>query len=368
MCFSVCGNATHHPVNCIVPPHMLRVIALRGNEKMADMARSLLKQTEQLREERQDNAQVTPPPAEQPAAAVARGGKKRGAAAGFVPDRKIHDGDHKAALPGKLVRSEGEDPCGIADADAAYDGAGEVFSLFATQFNRNSLDGKGQPLVATVNHRRNYNNAFWDGQQMAYGNGDGKLFKTFIDLSVIAHEMTHGVVQHSGGLVYQDQSGALNESIADVFGAIAVQRKLGQDVDAADWIIGGGILGPDIKGVGLRSMKAPGTAYADELLGQDPQPFHMDNFLSTTDDHGGVHINSGIPNHAFYLYCQYLGGNSWERPGQIWYRALQELNNPLASFADWCQQTVDAAIGIHGIGSTEVLMLRRAWKLVGLPA
>ena len=223
------------------------------------------------------------------------------------------------------------------------------------------------PLIATVNHRRNYNNAFWDGEQMAYGNGDGQLFKTFIDLSVIGHEMTHGVIQHSGGLIYKDQSGALNESIADVFGTIALQRHLGQDVYQADWIIGGEILGPEINGVGLRSMKAPGTAYHDELLGQDPQPFHMDNFLSTSDDHGGVHINSGIPNHAFYLFCMYLGGNSWEKPGQIWYRALQMLNNPLASFTEWSDQTVAAAIELYGLASNEVTMLRRAWKLVGLP-
>lgn len=367
MCFSVCSHAHHHPINCIVPPHILRVIALRGDERLAEMARSLLKQSEQLREERQDHANVTPPPPEaSPAAARARAEGVVGTAK-YNPNRQIHDGQHKATLPGKLVREEGDDPSGIEDADRAYDAAGEVFGLYADAFDRDSLDGKGMPLIATVNHRRNYNNAFWDGTQMAYGNGDGQLFKTFIDLSVIAHEMTHGVIQHSGGLVYQDQPGALNESIADVFGAIAVQRHKGQTAHQADWIIGGEILGPDVNGVGLRCMKAPGTAYHDELMGQDPQPFHMDNFLSTSDDHGGVHINSGIPNHAFYLYCMYMGGNSWEVPGQIWYRALQNLNNPLASFAEWSDQTVTAAIELFGMGSNEMVMLRRAWKLVGLP-
>lgn len=360
MCFSACSLPHHHAVECIVPPHMLRVIALRGTGAEAEMARTLLKQTEKLREDREDHAT----PAPEPAQTVT--GQRRKAAAKYTPDRQIHDGEHKAALPGKLVRAEGDDPSGIADADAAYDAAGEVFGLYGTCFGRDSLDGKGMALIATVNHRRNYNNAFWDGSQMAYGNGDGKLFKTFIDLSVIAHEMTHGVVQHSGGLIYKDQSGALNESLADVFGAMAVQRKLGQAVHQADWIIGGELLAEGIKGQGLRSLKAPGTAYHDDLLGQDPQPWHMDNFLSTTDDNGGVHINSGIPNHAFYIYCQYLGGNSWEKPGQIWYKALQDLNNPLASFKNWADQTVAAAIELYGLGSTEMVMLRRAWKLVGL--
>lgn len=369
MCISVCPGGAHHPIQCIVPPHMLRVIALRGDERTAEMARTLLKQSQKLRQEREEHVHPSLPGDETPPfAALAGRGRASAAAAEYTPDRRVHDGQHKAALPGGLVRSEGDGPSGIEDADRMYDAMGEVFSLYADQFDRNSLDGKGLTLIATVNHRRNYNNAFWDGDQMAFGNGDGKLFKTFIDLSVIAHEMTHGVVQYSGGLVYQDQAGALNESIADVFAAITQQHQLGQSAHDADWIIGSEILGPDIKGVGLRSMKAPGTAYHDDLLGQDPQPFHMDNFLSTSDDNGGVHINSGIPNHAFYLYCMLLGGNSWEKPGQIWYRALQELNNPMASFAEWSDQTIAAAIGLYGMGSMEMVLLRRAWKLVGLPA
>lgn len=366
MCISVCPGGTHHPIECIVPPHMLRVIALRGDERTAEMARSLLKQNQKLRQEREDHPHPCNQGDEAPAAAIARGGNTR-AGSTFTPERRVHDGQQKAALPGKLLRGEGDPPSDNADVDLMYDAMGEVFSLYAEQFDRNSLDGGGLALIATVNHRRNYNNAFWNGDQMAFGNGDGQLFRTFMDLSVIAHEMTHGVIQYSGGLVYQDQSGALNESIADVFAAITQQRQLGQAAHEADWIIGSELLGPGIKGVGLRSMKAPGTAYSDDLLGQDPQPFHMDSFLSTSDDNGGVHINSGIPNHAFYLFCMLLGGNSWEKPGQIWYRALQELNNPMASFAEWSDQTVAAAIELYGTGSPEALLLRRAWKLVGLP-
>lgn len=365
MCFSSSRHGTHHPIQCIIPPHMLRVLALRGDERLAEMARSLLKQNEKVRQEREDHIHpLMTSEQDFPIAAVTRDRSRKPA---HAFDRRIHDGQNKAALPGILVRREGAPATGIADADQMYDATGEVLAFFADEFARNSLDGNGLPLVATVNHRRNYNNAFWNGDQMAFGNGDGKLFRSFIDLSVIAHEMTHGVIQYSGGLIYQDQAGALNESIADVFAAITVQRHLGQSAVEADWIIGGKLLGPGINGVGLRSMKAPGTAYHDDLLGQDPQPFHMDNFLSTTDDNGGVHINSGIPNHAFYLFSVLLGGNAWEKPGQIWYRALQDMNNPMASFAEWSDQTVTAAINLYGMGSTEMLLLRRAWKLVGLP-
>ncbi|WP_045981623.1 M4 family metallopeptidase [Paracoccus sp. S4493] len=354
MCLSF-GCSHHNPIACIVPPYMLRVLALRGDPATADMARTLLRHDEQLREERAAWASL--PPALQ----------------GIVPDpelccpdRRIHDGEFRAALPGRLVRAEGDAPSGIADADLAYDSAGQVFAMFAEEYGRNSLDGRGMPLVATVQHRRNYNNAFWDGQQMAYGTGDGKIFRTFLQLSVIAHEMTHGVIQHSGGLIYENQSGALNEHVADVFGALAEQRVLGQTAHQADWLIGRGILGAGINGVALRSMKAPGTAYADDLLGTDPQPWHMDQFNTTTDDNGGVHINSGIPNHAFYLFCSYLGGNAWELPGRIWYRTLQDLNNPMASFSDFADQTLRSAAALAGAGSQQALLLRRAWKLVGI--
>ena len=196
---------------------------------------------------------------------------------------------------GSCARSEGQDPTGDADVDAAYDGAGAVYDFYFDIFGRDSIDGQGMPLVSTVHHRRNYNNAFWNGTQMAYGDGDGQIFSTFIETSVIGHEMSHGVVQFSGGLEYEGQSGALNESFADVFGTMVRQCAEKTSACESDWLIGKGILGPEIQGVALRSMKMPGTAYSDALLGQDPQPYHMDLYVNTTEDNGGVHINSGIP-------------------------------------------------------------------------
>jgi Zn-dependent metalloprotease len=136
---------------------------------------------------------------------------------------------------------------------------------------------------------------------MVYGDGDGDLFKRFtIAIDVIGHELTHGVTQYSAGLVYQDQTGALNESISDVFGSLVKQYRLKQTADQADWLIGAGLLADGVNGKALRSMAAPGTAYDDPILGKDPQPAHMKDFVNTQSDHGGVHINSGIPNHAFF--------------------------------------------------------------------
>lgn len=140
------------------------------------------------------------------------------------------------------------------------------------------------------------------GQQMVVGDGDGKIFNRFtIALDVAAHELTHGVTKNAAGLMYFQQSGALNESISDVFGSLVKQFHLQQTANQADWIIGEGLLTKGIKGCGLRSMSAPGTAYDDPLPGKDPQPADMDHHIDTHDDNGGVHLNSGIPNHSFYL-------------------------------------------------------------------
>ena len=367
MC-TACNGAFRHPINCIVPPHMLEVLAIRGDKNVAAMARTLLDQNEKVRDER----------------AEMRTGQfvveETGGFSSFVSTalsqvstvtsnlhRMIYDGEGKAGLPGKLARKEGDPAHADPAVNEVYDGAGDVYQLYFDHYGRDLLDGNGMNLVQTVHHRKNYNNAFWDGVQMVYGDGDGQIFQKFTELSVIGHEMSHGVVQFSGGLQYKGQSGALNESYADVFGALTVQRKFNLDVSEADWLIGKGILAPGIRGVALRSMKAPGTAYSDALLGQDPQPYHMDFYANTTADNGGVHINSGIPNHAFYLFAQYMGGKAWEKPGEIWYQTMQRINNPIATFANWAAQTVDVAIGLHGAGSIEVLYLKRAWKLVGLP-
>ena len=345
-----------NPIHCILPPHILDSIKMRGDEKMRKMAEHAEKVADKTRTQREaaapETAYLGVPSFSGPTPPVAA--------------REVYDGGRKVGLPGELVRAEGDPPSRDKIVNQVYELTGKVFDFYLGAFKRNSIDGQGMVIISTVHHRRKYNNAFWNGSQMVFGDGDGLLFKSFTDLSVIGHELSHGVVQYSGGLMYKDQSGALNESFADVFGVMTVQYAHRQTVSEASWLVGEDIFGPDVEGDALRSLKAPGLAYSDDILGKDPQPFHMDLYVNTSSDYGGVHINSGIPSHAFYLLAQYLGGYSWEKAGQIWYQAMQKLNNPMATFADWADITVQTAWDLFGQGSYEMQMVRRAWRLVGI--
>jgi Zn-dependent metalloprotease len=285
-----------------------------------------------------------------------------------APDRTISDGESIERLPGRVVRREGDEPVGDLAADEAYDGLGATFALFADVFGRNSIDGAGLPLDATVHYGRLYDNAFWNGERMVFGDGDGEIFARFTGaLSVIGHELAHGVTQFSAGLVYRDQSGALNESLSDVFGALVEQYALGQTADEASWLIGEGLFTDEVEGSALRSMKAPGTAYDDDVLGKDPQPGHFDDYIETDDDNGGVHLNSGIPNRAFYLVANALGGHAWERAGRIWYDTITGPTlTARAEFADFAAETVAAAAARYGATSEEVDAVREAWTAVGV--
>src|SRR5262249_39806011 len=154
--------------------------------------------------------------------------------------------------------------------------------------------------------------------------------------------------EFTAGLEYHKQSGALNESVSDVFGSLVKQWSLGQDAATADWLIGPEIFTPGTAGDALRSMKAPGEAYDSPIFGKDPQPGHMDGFRVLPDtragDNGGVHINSGIPNHAFYLAATAIGGNAWDAAGHIWYETLTKNCGPQAEFQDFA----DATVGVAG--------------------
>jgi len=222
-------------------------------------------------------------------------------------------------------------------------------------------------IDSTVHYGESYDNAFWDGRQMVYGDGDGEIFRPFTKaLDVIGHELTHGVTQHSAGLQYRDQPGALSESFSDVFGSLVKQYRLGQTAEEADWLIGEGLFMPGVKARGIRSMKEPGTAYDDPLLGKDPQHGHMSGYVVTEEDNGGVHINSGIPNRAFYETAARLKGHAWEKAGQIWYKTLIEKLHIDASFHDAMTQTVTAAGELFGKNSREQKAVRTAWSSVGL--
>jgi Zn-dependent metalloprotease len=191
------------------------------------------------------------------------------------------------------------------EIDEAYDGLGASFDLFLDIYGRKSIDDACRQLIATAHYGDRYNNAVWDGSQMVFGDGDPTIFNRFTLIDITGHELTHGVTGATAGLFYNGQSGALNESISDVFGSLIKQRSLGQAAAEADWLIGAGAWAANINGVAFRSMKAPGTAYHDPLLkhdlrpdGKDPQPAHMRDYVNTELDNGGVHVNSGIPNKA----------------------------------------------------------------------
>jgi Zn-dependent metalloprotease len=282
--------------------------------------------------------------------------------------RNIYNGNHGTGLPGTPVRSEGQGPTGDAATDEAYDGLGATFDLYWNAYQRNSIDNAGLNLLGTVHYGQNYDNAFWNGSQMVFGDGDGQYFNRFtIAIDVMGHELTHGVTGHEANLVYQNQSGALNESISDVFGSLVKQyaHSPQQTAAQADWLIGAGLFTAKVNGVALRSMKAPGTAYDDPILGKDPQPADMAHYVNTTSDNGGVHINSGIPNRAFYLTAIALGGYAWLKAGKIWYATLCDSRlQPTAQFQDFANLTADNASKLFGAAEAQAVV--DAWRQVGI--
>ena len=272
---------------------------------------------------------------------------------------EIHDAANGSSLPGTLVRSPGDAEVADVAVNEAATGAIESLALF-TDLGRDSYDDRGATVVATVHYEKDYDNAFWDGTQLVFGDGDGTVFGRFTTpIDVLGHELSHAVTQYTADLTYQGQSGALNESISDVFGACIKQRHLGQDAESADWLVGEGIFAPGINGKALRSMSEPGTAYDDPQLGKDPQVGSMPDFVETTEDNGGVHLNSGIPNRAFVIAARAIGGDSWSGAGLIWYTALTSGIGPDTGFAAFAAATV-AAAGDHAD------VVRDAWTQVGV--
>lgn len=351
-------HSHNHPINCIVPPHMLEEIATKGTEGQRDLAISTLKASEQMRGQRRALADFTGA-----AFRVAVGGK----------ERIVYDAKNGSTLPGTPVRNEGDGPTSDVTVNEAYDGSGATYDLFSDVYSRNSIDGSGMRLDSTVHYKKSYDNAFWNGEQMVYGDGDEdqpeseRLFNRFtIAIDIIGHELTHGVTQFEAKLVYSFQPGALNESMSDVFGSLVKQRQLSQTAAEADWIIGAGLLSGNVNGVGIRSMKAPGTAYDDPVLGKDPQPAHMNDYVNTISDNGGVHINSGIPNHAFYVTALEIGGNAWEKAGNIWYVTLRDKLRSNSDFQECANQTYQTAEELFGVGSLEQQAVKNGWAAVGI--
>lgn len=337
---------------------MMSKIIQHGSASQRHWAIKSLRITDQLRQRRSyflEEAQVLVP--------HKAGGK----------ERIVYDAKEGSTLPGEIARAEGAPETGNAAVDEAYDGMGITYDLFSEAYERNSLDGMGMRLDATVHYQKGYDNAFWNGEQLVFGDGDDdqaeseRLFNRFtIARDIIGHEWTHGITQYEARLVYSQQPGALNESISDIFGSLVKQKSLNQAASEADWIIGEGLFTNNVNGLGIRSLKAPGTAYDDPVLGSDPQPAHMKNYSNVAYDNGGVHINSGIPNHAFYISALELGGYAWEKAGLIWYKALCEKFQTTTNFQSAAWLTNQTAGELYGVGSLEQQAIKKGWKDVGI--
>ena len=347
-----------HSIFCILPPGILLNLARNGSKEEREAALQALSIDHSLRSDRltfsllgglkvsHQSLTATPP----------------------QKQRIIYDTKTSQELPGAVVRSEGQPAVADSSVNQAYDGLGDTFDFYFNAYQRNSIDNAGLTLKATVHYQKKYDNAFWNGQQMIFGDGDGVIFNGFTSsVDVIGHELTHGVTGSEANLNYQGQSGALNESVSDVFGSLVKQYTLHQTADKADWLIGAGLLAKGIKGVALRSMKAPGTAFDDPKLGKDDQPADMAHYVHTAEDNGGVHTNSGIPNHAFYLVATNIGGNAWEKAGQIWYDTLTDPRlKKNANFAAFANATALSAARRYGSSSTERKAVLDAWLKVGI--
>jgi Zn-dependent metalloprotease len=355
--------ADHSDCLCfIAPPDLLAYLVEHGTDEQREAALLTLASSASMRMRRLVITRLLRDPASA-SAALALLAPPTG------EQLAVYDVAHggQDALPGRKIRSEGEPAVSDAGVNEAYDGAHTTYDFYEQLFGRRSIDGAGMEVVSSVHYGVNFDNAFWNGSQMVYGDGSGRIFipgGLTKSIDVIGHELTHGVTQYTAGLEYHSQPGALNESISDVFGSLIKQRTLGQTAEQADWLIGEGVLAPAL-GKALRSMKAPGTAFAG-----DNQPAHMRDYRdlpndnNPRNDNGGVHINSGIPNHAFYLAATALGGNAWETAGKIWYVALTEELTPTADFRAAAEATMTAAT--RSFGSAERDSVASAWQAVGV--
>ena len=353
------ARPSHRPVCSIVPPDLLLSVAREGSEETRDDAIKALTAGASARAQRAATAGLVQE-------LGLRVNELTFTTARVDHHNTVYDAQNQITRPGVKVRDDDDPPADDEAVNQAFDNAEITYRHYKEVHGRESLDGYGLELVSSVHYRVDLDNAFWNGEQMLYGDGSGRLFKKgafTAALDVVAHEMTHGVTNFSANLEYHNQSGALNESFSDVFGSLVKQRHLGQSAEDADWLLGAGILGPALPGEALRSLKAPGTAHE-----RDRQPGGMDSFVELPDtemgDWGGVHINSGIPNRAFHLAATAIGGNAWETAGAIWYATLTEHLGATSDFAETAQATLEVAGS--GFGDDVRAAVENAWKEVGV--
>ncbi len=346
-------NRSPRVIRGIIPPHILKHMMDHGDETTKTMALRNFIGSERIRGIRHAFGGFY--------VATPAGGK-------CLRVFDVKNG-HEDDLPGEILKdpTKSKDPA----AKEAFTGADATYSLYSDIYGRASIDDLAMCIDSSVHFMEDYDNAFWNGQQMVFGDGDGTYFNRFtIAIDVIGHELTHGVTEYEAGLVYSGQPGALNEHFSDVFGILVKQRIRKETAEKSNWLIGEGLFTKKVKGKALRSMKEPGTAYDDPTIGRDPQPGHMRDYqklpVSEDYDYGGVHINSGIPNRAFYITATEIGGYAWEKAGKIWYNTLINGLRSRSGFPTAAKRTYQIAGLLFGDGSKEQKAVKKGWTDVGV--
>jgi Zn-dependent metalloprotease len=293
----------------------------------------------------------------------------------YLKNRQTYSANNSTTLPGTLKRSEGSANIGDAAIDAAHNYAGNVYDFYKNVFNRDSYDNAGATLKASAHYSTSYNNAFWNGSQMVYGDGDGTTFIALSrDLDVDAHELTHAVTERTAALVYSNESGALNEATSDILGnSCEAYTENAGTPNTNTWLVGEDIYTPGTAGDALRSMKDP-AVYGDS-------DYYPTRYTGTSDN-GGVHTNSGIANLAYYLMT--IGGThprgkttvnvtplsatsstSLDMAQRIWYRALTVYFTSSTNFSAARTATANAATDLYGAAAAATV--NAAWDAVGAP-
>jgi Zn-dependent metalloprotease len=273
---------------------------------------------------------------------------------------KLYDCKHGSILPGARIASPQSSSDGTVKR--TFKNTTDVAKFYKKEFGRNSLDGQGMDLLSSVHYGQNYNNAFWNGQQMTYGDGDNNIFIDFTKGNdVVAHELTHGLTQFTSQLAYANEPGGLNESMSDVFGSMFRQWQANQTVDKADWLIGSDIMGPAAKAKGftcLRDMANPGAKHALAA-----QPAHYSKYQAGMDPH----VSSGIPNNAFYRAATAIGGKSWQKAGKVWFQALTGFGPaPQLTMKQFADRTRSVAAQLFPAQPAVASAIDKAWVAVGL--
>lgn len=283
--------------------------------------------------------------------------------------RQVFDAGHREELPGTPVRAEGDAPVGDLAINAAYVNTGTTHACLAALFSRDAHDGQGGAVISTVHFSNRYNNAFWNGAQMVFGDGDGQVFSPLSQsFDVTAHELVHGVTQYTAGLVYQNEPGALNEAMSDVLSASCEAWRDGR-TSTTTWQIGEEVFTPRTAGDAIRYLDHP----TRDGVSSD---FYPERYQGSGDN-GGVHLNSGIVNLAFTLLARGgahpRGRSSITVPAlgigpaaQIYYRALAHYLTPISKLEDARAATVQAAADLFGPAEADAV--QQSWNAVGVLA